>query len=425
MRKWWMVVGLLLVFGVLAVNKYQQANTEIQEPEPVIVEETIPVEPPPVPTLYGIDVNKKLVIEDKVRPNENLSSILSNYEVSLQEIDQLAKKAQGIFDVRRINANKTYKLICSEDSVAEVLIYEPNNIEYVIFNLDDSSEVYLGQKEIITVEKSITGSIETSLYNSMLDQGATPQLVDLVADVYGWQVDFGHLQQGDSYKIIFHEQLVDGEPAGLGPILAAEFIHEDNPFYAVRYDQGQGHDYFDEQGNSLRKAFLRYPVKFTRISSRYSGKRFHPVLKRYRSHLGTDYAAPTGTPIRAAGDGVVTEARYKRGNGNYVKIRHNGTYTTQYLHMSRIAKGMRPGAKVTQGQTIGFVGSTGLANGPHLCYRFWKNGVQVDAMKVEIPPSEPIAETHQIHYDSVMMQMLDQLQKIPPAEESNKILAGE
>lgn len=424
MRKWFFGIGLLCAAGATFLFNYESPPEFVSEPAPAMAEPE--VEPQvQAQTLYGIDVTSKVVIEDIVKPNENLSTILSNYEVPLQEIDLLARKADGVFDVRKINAHKSYKLICSADSVAQVMIYEPNKIEYIVFDLNDSTEVYLGQKEVKTVERSIAGIIQTSLYNAIIDAGSTPQLVDNVADVFGWQLDFGRLQIGDKYRIIYEERLVEGEPAGLGPILGAEFVHENNSFYAVRYDQGNGPDYFDEQGHSLRKAFLKYPVKYTRISSRYSGRRFHPVLKRYKSHRGTDYAAPTGTPIRAAGDGIITEARYKGGNGNYVKIRHNSTYSTQYLHMSRIAKGMKAGAKVSQGQTIGYVGSTGLANGPHLCYRFWKNGVQVDALKVELPPSEPIMDSHQSAYDSVMVSMLEQLQKVTYPNESFPILAGD
>ncbi len=427
MRKWFIGITLLLAAAAAFLFKYQ-SPAGIAEQPPVVVEMTeLPLEEEEsaVSTLYGIDVQSKVVIEDVVKPNENLSSILSNYEVPLQEIDLLAKRAQGIFDVRKINAHKSYKLICSTDSVAQFMIYEPNKIEYVVFDLNDTTNVYVGQKEVVTVEKTLSGIIKTSLYNAMIEGGASPVLVDNMADVFGWQLDFGRLQVGDKYKVIYEESLVDGESAGLGPILGAEFTHENNPFYAVRYDQGNGPDYFDEKGHSLRKAFLRYPVKFTRISSRYSGRRFHPVLKRYKSHRGTDYAAPTGTPIRAAGDGIISEARYKGGNGNYVKIRHNSTYSTQYLHMSRIASGVKPGVKVAQGQTIGYVGSTGLANGPHLCYRFWKNGVQVDALKVELPPSEPIHEDNRVAYDTVMMSMLEQLQNVVYPNEAFPILAGD
>ena len=360
-----------------------------------------------------------------MRPNDNLSSILSNYDVSLQEIDLLARKAKGVFDVRKINAYRNYKLICTQDSIAQFMIYEPNKIEYVVFDLNDSTNVYIGKKEVSTLESTITGTISTSLYEAMIENGASPQLVDYVADIFGWQLDFTHLQVGDQYKIVYQQKLVEGEVADLGPVIGAEFVHEGNPFYAVRYDQGKGPDYFDEKGHSLRKAFLKYPVKFTRISSRYSGKRFHPVLKRYRSHLGTDYAAPRGTPIRAVGEGIISDARYHRGNGNYVKIRHNATYSTQYLHMVKIAKGIKPGVKVVQGQTIGYVGSTGLARGNHLCYRFWKNGKQVDALKVELPPSEPITENHKPAYDSVMIEMIDRLHHIEIQNSIFPVLAGD
>jgi len=428
MRKWLLLFGLILV-SVLAIYLYplgvEKQVVKRQDPEPISTSSDS-IEVPAQPrTLYGINVDAKLVIEDVVRPNENLSSILSNYEVPLQEIDLLARKAKGVFDLRKINAHRSYKLICTQDSIAQFMIYEPNKIDYVVFDLNDSINVYMGTKEVSTLESTITGTISTSLYEAMIESGASPQLVDYVADIYGWQLDFTRLQVGDQYKIIYQQKLVEGEVAEIGPVLAVEFVHEGNPFYAVRYDQGKGPDYFDEKGHSLRKAFLKYPVKFTRISSRYSGKRYHPVLKRYRSHLGTDYAAPRGTPIRAAGEGIVTEARYHRGNGNYVKIRHNSTYTTQYLHMVRKAKGIKPGVKVVQGQTIGYVGSTGLANGNHLCYRFWKNGRQVDALKVELPPSEPITENHKPAYDTVMMEMIDRLQRIEIENQIFPVLAGE
>jgi murein DD-endopeptidase MepM/ murein hydrolase activator NlpD len=428
MRKWFWLIGLALV-SLVAFHLYSE-----DEPTLPLVEE---MPPPQLPdsvakteeviseTLYGINIDNKVVIEERVKPNDNLSTILTDYQVSFEEIDQLAKEAKGVFDVRKINAHKKYKLICDEDTVAQFMIYEPNKIEYIVFDLNDSIEVYKGTKEITTLETTVTGTITTSLYEDMVKSGASPQLVDYVADIFGWQLDFGRLQAGDRYKIIYEQKLVEGELADLGPVKGAEFVHEGNPFYAVRFDQGNGPDYFDEKGHSLRKAFLKYPVKFTRISSRYSGRRFHPVLKRYKSHLGTDYAAPTGTPIRAAGEGIVSEARYHRGNGNYVKIRHNSNYSTQYLHMSRIAKGIRPGKKVTQGQTIGYVGSTGLANGPHLCYRFWKNGRQVDAMKVELPPSEPILEDNKPAYDSVMLEMVDRLHQLEIEQQVFPKLAGD
>jgi murein DD-endopeptidase MepM/ murein hydrolase activator NlpD len=225
------------------------------------------------------------------------------------------------------------------------------------------------------------------------------------------------LQKGDKFKLIYEEAQVEGVTVEIRQIVGIYFEHSANPYYAFPFDQGEGLDYFDDDGNSLRKALLKYPIEFTRISSRYTMNRFHPVQKRWKAHLGTDFAAPTGTPIRSVGDGIVVEAQYKSNNGNYVKIRHNGTYTTQYLHMSRIASGIRPGTKVKQGQNIGFVGSTGLATGSHLCYRFWRNGVQVDALRVELPPSQPVKDEARAAFGIVKEELTRKLEVIPFPEE--------
>jgi murein DD-endopeptidase MepM/ murein hydrolase activator NlpD len=210
---------------------------------------------------------------------------------------------------------------------------------------------------------------------------------------------------------------------GLGKIKGAFFEHYGNPYYAINYEQKSGIEYFDPDGKSLRKALLKYPVEFTRISSRYTGRRFHPVQKRYKAHLGTDFAAPTGTPIRSVGDGIILEARYGKYNGNYVKVKHNGIYSTQYLHMSKIARGIKPGTKVKQGQVIGYVGSTGLARGSHLCFRFWKNGVQVDALKVDLPASEPISDENKEEYDALKAGVIQQLDGISYPDPDKKLLA--
>ena len=384
-------------------------NTEIVEVDTIIKARETPHE------LYGIEVDSLLVIKDKIKPNENISDILYQYKVSMAAIDALAKNAKDVFDVRKINAHKDYLVICDKDSLARHMVYVPNKIDYVVFNLTDSLDVYLGKKKVDTVSKVLAGSIssiKSNLYLSMVGNGASPVLVDKMADIFGWKLDFTNLKKGDIYKIIYEEKQVENEPADLGRILGAEFKHQDETIYAIHFNQGGNADYFEPEGNSLRKALLKYPVKFTRISSRYSGRRYHPVQKIYKAHLGTDYAAPTGTPIRAAGDGIVTAARYHRGNGRFVKIKHNSTYSTQYLHMSRIARGIKPGVQLKQEQIIGYVGSTGLANGPHLCYRFWKNGRQVDPLKVDLPPSEPIKEEFKAAFEVSRDEMLDQLDQI-------------
>lgn len=368
---------------------------------------------------YGFEVDSMVLVEGRIKRNQNLSEILDNHNISRQKIHELSIASKPVFDVRRIVVNRKYTLICYPDSVqtAMAMVYEPSATEYVIFNLDDSVTVEKKEKDVIIQEKEIAGIIEMSLAVTMSELGASPQLTNDFVDVFAWQIDFFRLQKGDKFKMIYEEKLVDGEVIGIGDIKAVYFQHFGNDYYAYYYDQGSGIDYFDEEGNSLRKAFLKYPLDFTRISSRYSGNRYHPVQKRWKSHRGTDFAAPKGTPIRSVGDGIVTDARYGVNNGNFVKIKHNATYSTQYLHMSKIASGVRAGAKVKQGQTIGYVGSTGLATGNHLCYRFWKNGVQIDALKVKLPPSEPVKEENKTEFEgiiNVFKQRLDSIQFVGP-----------
>ncbi len=375
--------------------------------------------------LYGIQVDDKLIERRNVKWNQNISEILKAHNVQQATINELVKAAKGVFDVRKLVTNRSYTLICKADSMhtASAMIYEPNEIDYVVFNLEDSLWVEQKQKEVMLVEREIAGTIENSLAVAMEEMGMTPQLTNDFADIFAWQVDFFRLFPGDKFKVIFEEKIVDGESIGINQIKGAYFDHNGEAFYAVRFEQDQKEDFFDPKGNSLRKALLKYPLEFTRISSRYTGRRFHPVLKRYKAHRGTDFAAPRGTPIRSVGDGVVLEARYGKYNGNYVKIKHNGIYSTQYLHMYRIARGIRPGVKIKQGQIIGYVGRTGLARGNHLCYRFWKNGRQVDALRVNLPPSQPIKEENKLSYTAISSSVTNRLDKIPIPERKGKLLA--
>lgn len=402
--------------SISEIQKNIEVKSDSIDAEPLQLAPTI---------LYGMVVDSFQVEENAVKRNQSISDILLAYNVSHQTIFQLANLSKNVFDVRKIAPNKKYTVIYQEEDSfpsARALVYEPNPEEYVVFNLKDSMKVYVEKKPVTIEEKSISGTIQSSLYEEILKNGGTPELVDLVADMYGWQIDFTKIYPGDQFKVLYKERVIEGKAVGIEEIIGAELVHYNNPFLSIAFDQGQGVDYFDEEGKSLRKAFLRYPVKFTRISSRYTAKRFHPVQKRYKAHLGTDYAAPTGTPIYAAGDGVITKAQYEKYNGRNVKIRHNATYSTQYLHMSRIASGIRSGGKVKQGQLIGYVGSTGLASGPHLCYRFWKNGKQVDAMKVDLPPSEPIIEDHLSNFNRYKGFVKAKLDEIPYPESEDEVL---
>jgi murein DD-endopeptidase MepM/ murein hydrolase activator NlpD len=378
--------------------------------------------------LYGIVVNDLHVIEDHVKRNQRFFELFDSVHVLPQVKRQLQTLSKKIFDFRKVGAHKKYTLIHEHDSLktARALVYEPNSIDYIIFHLKDSLSVELCQREVVTVEKTISGRIESSLSETIEQLNISNELTNKFVDIFGWQVDFQRLQKGDQFKLIYEENLVEEKPISIGKILGIYFEHFDQGYYAFPFDQGDGADYFDDKGNSLRKALLKYPIEFTRISSRYSMSRFHPVVKVFRPHLGTDFAAPTGTPIRSVGDGTVQEAQYSANNGNYVKIHHNGTYTTGYLHMSKIASGVVAGTRVKQGQTIGFVGSTGLATGPHLCYRFWRNGVQIDALRVELPPSQPVKKEQLQNFDQVKDSLIKRLQLIPfpPPSSGEVIVAG-
>lgn len=364
--------------------------------------------------LHGMVVNNLHVVEDQVKRNQRFTDLLNGYHVSPAVMQQLNLLPRSIYDFRKISVSKKYTLLVEHDSLKSVkaLVYEPNPIDYVVFHLEDSLMVELCQRKVDTLQRSISGRIESTLSHTIESLNVSNDLTNKFVDIFAWVVDFQRLQKGDQFKLIYEENLVDAKPIGIGKILGVYFEHSGNGFYAFPFDQGDGLDYFDDEGNSLRKALLKYPIEFTRISSRYSKNRFHPVVKVFRPHLGTDFAAPTGTPIRSVGDGIVEEAQYKTNNGNYVKVRHNGTYTTGYLHMSKIAAGIKPGTKVRQGQTIGYVGSTGLATGPHLCYRFWKNGVQVDALRVELPPSQPVKTEFFSTFQSVKEELIKRLELI-------------
>lgn len=404
----------LTLAGTWAFNAYNPF-VETQQIDGSYTFSPISIEVKSPRVLYGINVDDYVVVEDKVKKNQFLSDIFTSYNVPVHLVNQVSSIPRKIFDVRKVAANKKYTIIYKQDSLktAKAFIYESNPIDYVVFTFDDSLRVEVCQRDIKIEEKSIAGVIQSSLSQTIDEMGISHELTNKFVDIFAWQVDFQRLQKGDVFKLVYEEIQAEGQSIGIRNINGIYFEHFGSPYYAIPFDQGAGTDYYDEKGKSLRKALLKYPIEFTRISSRYTGRRFHPVRKIFKAHLGTDFAAPTGTPIRSVGEGIVEEAQYKSNNGNYVKIRHNGTYTTQYLHMSRIEPGIRAGTRVRQGQRIGYVGSTGLATGPHLCYRFWRNGKQVDALRVELPPSMPVKTEFVEAYEKVRGQVKMQLDAIP------------
>ena len=363
--------------------------------------------------LFGYNVDSFIVRQGRIKANEFLSDILLKYNVPYSRIHELAINSRDIFDVRKLEKSKPYTILCAKDSAETALcfIYQPNDIDYVIYDFSkDSVSISLGQKEVILKEKEVEGIIKSSLYDALKAEDVNIMLVFEMANIFAWTIDFYRLQKNDRFKVIYEEKYVEGKAIGIEKIKAVLFVHEGKEFYAYHFEQDSvGSDYFDEAGQSLRKTFLKSPLKFSRLTSGYTQKRFHPVQKRYKAHLGTDYAAPKGTPIMSTGDGIITEAQYKSNNGNYVKIKHNSIYMTQYLHMSKIKEGIKPGVFVKQGEVIGFVGSTGLATGPHVCYRFWKHGGQVNHLREEFPPSEPVMKQNVTRYYEQIISLQERL----------------
>jgi murein DD-endopeptidase MepM/ murein hydrolase activator NlpD len=429
---------ILLCFFIFFVSAQALRYFEKSDPDPreeaiAYEEEKEPEADIPVVTVvkpeyvYGIPTGSLEIVEGVVERGENLSQILSPFNISPATVHTLGQKAKNVHDIRRINFNRPYTILHLPDSAqtAQYFIYEPSELEYIIYDLREELAVTKEVREVEVVEQTLAGEISHNLYLDMIAAGGSAQLVNYFADIYAWRINLSRLQPGDKFKLIYEEKFVNDVSIGLGKIKAAYFEHNRKPLYAIGFDQGQGLGYYDQEGKSLKKAFLKEPLEYTRISSRFTNNRYHPVQKVNKPHLGTDFAAPHGTPIRSVGEGVVVEARRTGGNGNYVKIKHNQTYSTQYLHMSRFAKGIREGARVLQGQTIGYVGSTGLATGPHLCYRFWKNGKQVDALKEKLPVAEPVQKKYLAAFQALKEETVKRLQAVGAEEPKQEVIALE
>jgi|TARA_B110000263_G_scaffold249935_1_gene269364 murein DD-endopeptidase MepM/ murein hydrolase activator NlpD len=379
-------LGLLLLLTALNFTKCNKANGDSTN-----ISTTFG------PTIeYGIVTDSFQVTRGIIKPGQVLGEILYRNHIDHTQIDKIVKASKGIFDVKRAKAGQPFTVFCTKDSnaIAKCFIYEESATNYIVFDLRDGIQVYRGEKEVEIRMRTASGEITSSLWNAIMDNNMSPALVMELSNIYAWTIDFFRIQKGDKFKVFYEERFVEDEFVGIGRVWAAKFIHQGEDFYAFYFrEEGENFgDYFDDESKTLRKAFLRAPLNFSRISSKYSKRRRHPVTGRVKPHLGTDYAAPKGTPILTTANGSIVVASYTRNNGNFVKIRHNNTYTTQYLHMSKIKSGIRKGVHVKQGDIIGYVGSTGLATGPHVCYRFWKNGRQVDPYKEKLPPSEPMKE---------------------------------
>lgn len=395
------VLALTLLTAACEKNRDDLVETPTQIQEPIIEQ-------------YGYVLNDFNVVRDTIRKGDTFGDILAANGVSHSKIMEVATKFRDSFDVRRIVVGKPYVLLNSKDSLNKTLvfIYETNKIDYAVIDFRDSLNIYNSQKPVKYEIREASGVINSSLSATMEEQNLSPYMTDQLANIYAWTINFFKLQAGDRFKVIYSERFIDDTiPAGLHEIKAAYFEHHGKPLYAFRFnsdDSTKVFGYYDELANNLRRAFLKAPVKFSRISSRYNlNRRIAYYGFKLRPHRGTDFAAPVGTPILATADGVVTKSERRGGNGNYVKIRHNSTYETQYLHMK--ARNVKVGQHVSQGDVIGWIGMTGNTSGPHVCYRFWKHGKEVDPFKEDTPFSKPLPENLREQYFAAIMPLKEQL----------------
>ncbi|MCX7875686.1 MAG: peptidoglycan DD-metalloendopeptidase family protein [Melioribacteraceae bacterium] len=378
---------LKLIFLVVIIFSCKKEKIEVQKE----------IQPNP----FQLEIDDLISIKDTIKQSETISDILIPHNVSLQLIHELEKKSLNIFPLRKFKAGNEIYIYAKWDSVETLkyLVYPIDEINYVVYDLRDSIKIY---------KKQIPHYIKTELVQFKIEEGLILDLKKLnldteigftTADIYESKIDFTTLQPDDEFKILVEQYYVDNKPVKLSKVVAAQIKYKNKDYYAFLYEKENKNSYYDETGKSMQGMFLTAPIKFRyRITSKFSRNRFHPVLLRNKAHLGTDYAAAHGTPIQSTANGIVVEASYTSGNGYYVKIKHNATYTTQYLHMSKFAAGIRKGVKVSQGQTIGYVGSSGLATGPHVCYRFWKNGKQVDPFREKGQSSEPLNKKYLSDY---------------------------
>lgn len=352
---------------------------------------------------YGIVTDSFKIDRDEVKPGENLGGIFTRLGVDPKIVGNLGAYTDGVFDIRKLRSGNTYTAMMSNDgnNKLKYFVYAINDTSYVLFDFRDSLHVHKDAKEVVRQLKSISGEINSSLWTTMQEKGVDPNMAVALSNIYQWSIDFYAIQKGDAFKAIYEELSVDGKSISIGEIHSAVFSHNGKEYYAFRFNQGNITDYFDDKGENLRKEFLKAPLKFSRITSKFSNARMHPILRILRPHHGVDYAAPMGTPVHTIGNGTVLKASYAGGAGRLVSIRHRNGYTTSYMHLSGFGPGIHAGTSVSQGQVIGYVGSSGLSTGSHLDFRVYKNNVAINPLKMESPPALPVNERYKASFDSV------------------------
>lgn len=365
---------------------------------------------------YGLEIEKYDVEPGEVGKGDYFGSIMEDFGVGANQVQKILKASEGVFDVTKIKLGSEYEVLLEKDSLgkAAFFVYELDNLSHVVVSLKDSLYARVYEKEVVPVRKKAEVTISTSLWNDVQKAGVPVMMALKLSDIYDCTIDFFGLQAGDSFVVMYDELTHNGEFMGLGKIYYAEFTHAGRVYNAVRFDAGEKNSstFWNEKGESLKKAFLKAPLNFTRISSRFTYARKHPVLKIVRPHTGVDYAAPSGTPVVALGDGVVTHRGWAGGGGNTIKIKHPGNYVTSYMHLRGYAKGISVGTRVARGQLIGYVGSTGLSTGPHLDFRVYKNGKPIDPLKMESPSVEPVSKEKMPEFEDQMGRYRYQMESL-------------
>ena len=394
------VIALSVIFSCNRNTTEQQEQQQEQEPQHTI--------------LYGIIADDYKIENGEIGKGETLGKILSRYGVSATTIDKLDKAAKDIFPLRQIRAERPFTALITNDSTStphlDYFVYEKDVVEYVVFGFkNDSITIEKGEKDVTIRRQRCSSTIESSLWGAIMRDNLPYSLAAEMEDIYQWTIDFFGIQKGDHFTVIYDEKLIDTTHVGIGRIWGAKFTCGEKDIYAIPFKQNGKIQYWEYNGASLRKQLLKAPLKFTRISSRFSRSRLHPVHRVYRPHLGVDYAAPKGTPVHAVADGVVIFKGWGGGGGNTLKIKHAGNLVTGYLHLSRFAKGISQGTRVSQGQLIGYVGSTGTSTGPHLDYRIWKNGKAINPLTVPQEPAEPIKKENRAKFEHIRDRIIAEL----------------
>ncbi len=420
--KWIFILGAFIVLGALLAILFLKYSTQKDIPADSEEISEKNVEPK---TKYGIPVDSFIVVYDTVHHGNTLSDLLTPYQVNLSTIDKIGKMSNDSFRIDRIRAGQPYTVFCKEDTASELiasyLVYENNGIDYTVYDFSDSVCILQDKKPVKYVEKSVCGTISSSLWMALKDQDVDPLLALEMADIYSWSIDFFGLKKGDKFKMIYETARVEGHDLYIEGIKAGYMKHIGEDFWAIPFERKEQMDFYELDGASLRKTFLKAPLRYNRISSRFTDSRMHPVLKYRRPHRAVDYSAPTGTPIRTIGDGVIRLRKYGSGAGYYIKVKHNSVYTTVYMHMSRFGK-YQMGERVKQGDIIGYVGSTGLSTGPHLHFEVHKNGQQINPLTLESPPADPIPDSLMDEFDKVKKKWMEMIENIscPPDTINNE-----